>query len=179
MFEVGEYIICGNNGVCRVENIGPMKISGMKKDRIYYTLSPVYSGGSVVYTPVDNQKIVMRSVLSRDEAERLIDDMKDIETFWIQDEKRREELLKESLKTCDCREWVKIIKTLYLRKQSRLANGKKEIAVDKRYLHVAEDSLYGELAIALNMPKSQVEQFVCERIEALEKADFTRNDKMV
>ena len=41
MFEVGDYIICGNNGVCRVENIGPMKISGMKKDRIYYTLSPV------------------------------------------------------------------------------------------------------------------------------------------
>ena len=132
-----------------------------------------------MYTPVDNQKIVMRSVLSRDEAERLIYDMKDIETFWIQDEKRREELLKESLKTCDCREGVKIIKTLYLRKQSRLANGKKEIAVDERYLHVAEDSLYGELAIALNMPKSQVEQFVCERIEALEKADFTRNDKMV
>ncbi len=41
MFEVGEYIICGNNGVCRVENIGPMKISGMKKTE-FITRCPLF-----------------------------------------------------------------------------------------------------------------------------------------
>ena len=41
MFEVGDYLIYGLNGVCRVEAVGTMEMSGMPKDRLYYTLIPV------------------------------------------------------------------------------------------------------------------------------------------
>lgn len=169
MFKVGDYIICGNNGVCQVEKIGPMKVPGVSKERKYYTLTPVYAGNSTVYTPVDNQKLIMRPVLSKEEARQLIDSITDIETLGIQDEKRREDVYKEALKTCDCKEWVKIIKTLYLRKQSRLAKGKKEITSDEKYLHIAEENLYGELAIPLEIPREEVERFICERIESPEE----------
>ena len=152
MFKVGEYIICGSNGLCQVESIGPMKIPGIPKDRMFYTLTPVFSGCSTVYTPTDNQKMVMRPVLSREDAWKLIEDIADIGVF------------KDALKTCDCRNWVKIINTLYLKKRSRIAQGKKEITSDEKYLQIAEENLYGELSIPLEMPKEKVEQLFSERI---------------
>ena len=56
MFQAGDVIVCGSHGVCRVEKVGPLSSSVADKDRIYYTLRPLYERGSVVFTPVDNQK---------------------------------------------------------------------------------------------------------------------------
>ncbi|MFA9462654.1 MAG: CarD family transcriptional regulator [Velocimicrobium sp.] len=168
MFEVGDYIIYGNNGVCKVDKIGTMDVSGTPKGRLYYTLSPVYAKGSTVFTPVDNKKVMMRPVISKEEAWKLIDDMNNIDTLWISDERRREECYKDALKSCDAREWIKIIKTLYIRKKSRVAEGKKVTTSDQKYLRMAEDSLFGELAIPLEMDKSKVEDFIATRVKKLE-----------
>ena len=78
MFETGTYIICGQHGVCRVEDMGPLKLTEASKDRVYYTLSQVYSQGGVIYVPADSDKIIMRPVISRKEAEKLIDEMEEL-----------------------------------------------------------------------------------------------------
>lgn len=171
MFKTGEYIVYGTTGVCQVTDVGKMDLSGTVKDRLYYTLIPVGEKDGRIYTPVDNQKVRIRSVLTREEAEHLINEIREIETIWVADEKRREQIYKEVLCKCDCREWVKIIKTLYLRKQSRLAEGKKVTAVDERYLKIAEANLYGELAIALGMPKDEVEAYITRRVTEQELAE--------
>ena len=165
MFQKGQYIIYGSSGVCEVEDIGTMNMSGIPKGRLYYTLLPVYSNGSKIYTPVDNDKIVMRSVLSKEEAMERIEQIPEIEPLWVTDEKKRDESYKEAMKSCSFENLIKIIKTLYLRKQSRMAGGKKLATVDERYLKMAEDSLYGELAISLNMKKEEMEQFITEHVE--------------
>ena len=51
MFALKEYVIYGNNGVCKVESIGPVNMPGVEKTKIYYTLVPLYANGSKVYTP--------------------------------------------------------------------------------------------------------------------------------
>ena len=79
MFSIGEYIVYGMNGVCKVEEIGPMNMSGVDSDKIYYTLLPLYTKGSRVFTPVDNQKVVMRPVISEQEVCELIDSFR----AWI------------------------------------------------------------------------------------------------
>ena len=38
-------------------------------------------------------------------------------------------------------------------------------AVDTRYLRQAEDNLHGELAVALEMERSEVEKYICEKLE--------------
>ena len=65
----------------------------------------------------------------------------------------------------DCEELVKIIKTLYLRKKLRLENGKKVTAVDMKYLRLAEEQLYGELAVVLAIERGKVENYIIEYIE--------------
>ena len=69
-------------------------------------------------------------------------------------------------KLCDCRQWISIIKTIYIRKQERSAAGKKLTATDEKYLRLAEDNLYGELGFALNKDKDEMEAYITERINS-------------
>ncbi|MCM1499775.1 MAG: CarD family transcriptional regulator [Clostridium sp.] len=164
MFKVGDYIVYGMNGVCKVEEIGPMNLSGVESDKEYYTLTPFYTKGSRVFTPVDNQKVPMRTVISRTEACKLIDSMKQIEEIEVADDKHREIAYKEAIKSCDCIEWIRIINTAQKRKEERLAQGKKMSACDERYLKSARDNLYGEFAISLDLEKDEVEEYIEHRI---------------
>lgn len=164
MFKIGDYIVYGNSGVCVVENIGILDSPAVAKDKVYYTLSPYYVKGSRIQTPVDNDKVVMRPIISKEEAMDLIDNMKDIELLWIEDEKRREIEYKNALRKCDCVELVKVIKTIHVLKQSRIAEGKKLTLGDEKYFHMAEDRLYEEMAVSLGMCKDKVKDFITERI---------------
>lgn len=164
MFEKGEYIIYGVSGVCQVEDVTTMEMEGVPRDRLYYVLAPVSQKGGKIFTPVDNEKTPMRRVLTREEATGLIDRIPEIEELWITSEKLRENKYKECMRSGDCREWIRIIKTLYLRNQERSAQGKKVTATDEKYLHMAEECLYSELEIPLEIPKNQVEQYIVERL---------------
>ena len=42
MFEPGNLIIYSGEGVCRVERVGPLEMSGSNPSKLYYTLQPVY-----------------------------------------------------------------------------------------------------------------------------------------
>lgn len=169
MFETGNYIIYGTKGVCKVDAIGTINVPGADRQRLYYTLSPVNDRSGTIYTPVENSKVAMRRVISKEEALALIDEIPSIESLWISNEKEREHLFQKALLTCDCREAIKIIKTLYLKKIKRQESGKTATALDQKYLQYAQDQLYGEFAIALGMDKNQVENFITETIEGSAK----------
>jgi CarD family transcriptional regulator len=162
MFKVGDYVVYGNTGVCKIEDIGPLSIGSSDKE--YYTLVPVYGRNSKLYTAVDSDKVVIRPIMTKQESDALINEMEEIDALRIGDEKRREEIYKETMRTCDCKEWVRIIKTLYSRKMDRLSRGKKVTSSDERYLQMAEENLFGELAFSLQMPKEKVGEFIGEKI---------------
>lgn len=170
MFKIDEYVVYGMNGVCKVEAIGPMSLGGVDSDKLYYTLLPLYTKGSRVYTPVDNQKVVMRRVISKTEACALIDESKEIPLIEADSDKNRELAYKEALRSCDCREWIRIINTAMRRKEERVAQGKKMSACDERYLKQAQDNLFGELAVSLNLEKNEVESYMEHRLDMKEMA---------
>jgi CarD family transcriptional regulator len=160
MFDVGAYIVYGLNGVCKVEKIGPMESSSNLSEKLYYTLIPVYVSGTKIITPVENNKVKMRPIITREEVMELINYMKQSEPLWIQDDREREEIYKNAIKENNSMDLIRMLKALYLRKQSRLAEGKKETTSDERYFKLAEDSLYGEFAIALDMDKKDVFDYI-------------------
>lgn len=168
MFEKEEYVVCGNKGVCLVEDIATLNISGVDKEREYYILKPVYMSGSTVYVPIDSAKESMRKVLSHEDADRLIQGISEIPLIMQVNDKMLEQEYRSCMKTNCCEEWVKIIKTIYLRKQKRQEAGRKVTAVDAKYLRLAEDNLYGELAVSLNMPREDVEAYITSEIDKQE-----------
>ena len=70
MFAAGDLVVYGGEGVCRVESIGPSGLAYDGGDKVYYHLSPLYRGGTVM-TPVDTA-VLMRPIISRDCALKLI-----------------------------------------------------------------------------------------------------------
>ena len=160
MFKVGDLVVYGNNGVCTVDSIGPSSLSGADRNKDYYFLTPYYSGKCRIMIPCDNDRIVLRALITKDEANALIEDLENIGLMEITDEKNREQIYKNTIRGCDCREMFSLIKTIYLRKQTRLSEGKKVTSSDEKFFLIAEDKLYGELAVALGIEKNDIKDYI-------------------
>ena len=160
MFKKGEYIICGNNGICQVEDITTLDIPGVDHKRMYYLLKPVFSSGSTVYKPTDSDESALRPALSKEQADLLIESIPDIPAIPISDEKTLERTYKEYIHSNNCESLVQLIKTIYLRKQKRLLKGFKVTAIDSKYYKMAEDFLYGELSVALDIPRENMRDYI-------------------
>ena len=164
MFEKGGFIVYGTTGVCEIEDITSPDMKGVSENRLYYVLNPCFKKGNRIFTPVDNEKVVIRAVMTQEEAASLVDEIPDIEELWEEDDKVREMRYKEAIRSCNPREWIQIIKTSYLRQQQRKAIGKKATTVDERYFKAAEEHLYAELSIALGVPKDEVKDYIQTRL---------------
>jgi CarD family transcriptional regulator len=160
MFSVGEKIIYGENGVCTVEKIEPLAMSGASKDKLYYHLRPMIGSG-MVFTPVDSGAY-MRPVMSREEAEALIEAMPGIEPAVCYDNRFNhvDAFYKELFRQHSCEALVAIVKGLRSRMAERKTRSSRAEATMKR----AREMLHGELAVALGLELNQVEGYITERI---------------
>lgn len=162
MFEKGEYIIYNNAGVCRVDDIA---ISDQMQDRLCYILQPLdVLDKSKITLAVDNQKMVVRRISSQDEISSMLDQLSDIDILNVENEKKREDVYKEALYKCECIGWAKIIKTIYTRKKEKAKAGKKMTAIDSKYLKKAEDFLYREIAVSMNLEPDDAKERVLNEI---------------
>ncbi|HHU16963.1 MAG TPA: hypothetical protein GXZ70_01880, partial [Clostridiales bacterium] len=77
---------------------------------------------------------------------------------------------RELLHTHKCTDLIKLIKTIYEKNIDLINNGKHLGQIDNKYIKQAEDLLYGELAIVLNISKEEVRDYITSRIQGLETA---------
>lgn len=160
MYRVGEKIIYGENGVCTVEKIEPLGMSGASKDKLYYHLIPLIGSGTY-FTPVDSGAY-MRPVMSREEAEALIDAMPGIEPAVCNDNRFNhvDAFYRELFKLHTNEALVSVIKGLNCRMAEKKTRSTRAEATMKR----AKDILHGELSVALEMDMAQVEHYILDRI---------------
>jgi CarD family transcriptional regulator len=165
MYQIGDYVVKANNGVCRIEDILHLDLSSVDRNKLYYLLIPREQTKTKVYVPVEAADSMIRKVISEEEAWQIIRRIPEIEAAWITDERRREQKYKEALKSCDPQALVSIIKNMYERKKKRDALGKKNTVTDERYFRLAEDSLYSELAFALGRDKEEMQKLIADTID--------------
>lgn len=161
MFSVGEKIIYGENGVCTVDSIGPLAMSGAPKDKLYYYLTPLVGSGTY-FAPVDTMAY-MRPVMSREEAEALIDAIPGIEPAICNDNRFNhvDAFYKELFRQHSCEALVAVVKGLTHRMNERKTKSSRAEATMKR----AKDILHGELSVALDMDIRDVEGYIVRRLE--------------
>lgn len=94
MFHVGDYIVYGSNGICRVEEITHPDIAGIDEDKLYYVLVPEKTRDSRLFCPTDNSRVVLRSVITADEAAALMEEVKEIEPLQVESERMRDDSYK-------------------------------------------------------------------------------------
>ena len=165
MFELGTMLVHPTYGVCEVVHIGRIDMKNVKDERLFYTLVPLYDSKSKLFIPTDSDGLGLRPVMTKESALELVASLPAMETITVQNEKEREKVFKEMIRGGNCEDISRIIKTLYLRKKARLAAGKKAVSIDEKFLFMAREQLYGELAVSLGIEKNGVEDYIAQSIE--------------
>lgn len=164
MFQPGDLMVYGATGVCRVEEI--TRLPGGDRKRMYYMLKPLWQDG-VIYAPVDSQKVSMRPVMSREEAEALIDQMPDIQAAVCRGAtvQALAQQYQSAVRDGGHQALIEMMKSIYLKRGQAEAKNRRLGMTDERYMKQAERLLYGELATALGIPYDEVEGYIASRID--------------
>jgi len=165
IFAIGDLIVYGSMGVCCVEAVETRCLPKGGGEAQFYVLKPIYQTCSVS-TPVDNDKIPMRPVISREEAERLIDTIPNVhaEAYHNKVLRQLSEHYESIIKLYDCAKLIELLLSTYDKKRLCAEQKKKFGAMDERYMKRAEDMLFGEFAVALGIEKSEVQDYITQRI---------------
>lgn len=166
MFKVGDYVMYGKNGVCRLTEIcrSPFDESDT---RIYYVLKPLVGSPAVIYTPVDNDKVALRALMAKKDADRLIEKMPSIEELTVENEKKRRDVYKAATASLYPEGFVSVIKTVRVRRRLLESERRHITEVDSEYESYAKRSLYGELSVVLGIPFEEIERYIVDKIAAL------------
>ncbi len=164
MFKVNDYVIYNIMGVYKITDIRTEKdLNDVETE--YYIMEPAYGNNLTIKIPVNNSKVYMRKILSKDDVMSLIEEIPELDTVWIDDDKKRSQTFKEALKTGDTKKWIKLVKSIYIEEQEKTANGKKLMKTDEDIMKTAEKNLYEEFAMALDISPEQVFSYIKEHIE--------------
>ena len=160
MFAVGELVVYGGEGVCRVGAVGPSQLPGADKTKLYYTLLPLYRSGQVV-TPVDT-RVLMRPILTQQQAQLLVESLAALqpEEKLPANVRALKDYYQSVVTSYDCVATARLLHTLEARRLCAAAAGKKPSQMDERYVKRAEDQLFGELGAALGMPRGDVAAYL-------------------
>jgi CarD family transcriptional regulator len=164
MYQVGDWIFYGNTGACQVTDVSERKLPGMEKEMLYYTLRPLEDSCSIS-TPA-NGKIFTRPLITREEAEALIDAIPEIDAQAYHNPVLRQlsEHYEKSLNTHDCLSLIKMTMSIHAKKEAAVSQKKKLGAVDEKFMKRAEDLLFGELSVALGIRKAEVADYIARRL---------------
>lgn len=167
MYRKGDYVVYGTKGVCLVEDVVEIDwgMDCISSEKLCYKLTPRFVKGSTIYAPVENDKTVIRSVMTGEEAKAVLDRAGQLKTLQVMDEKEREKSYRSALLSGSTTEWSRIVKTLYLRKRERQKTGKRMTCIDERYLHIAESVLFGEMSLPLCLTVKEVEEQYFHRVD--------------
>ena len=81
MFKINDYIMYGTTGVCQVSDITKEAIGDFKLKE-YYVLTPIYTNNTIIKVPIDNNKIPMRKIMSKEDISNIIKVISNKDSLW-------------------------------------------------------------------------------------------------
>lgn len=163
MKKIGDYVIYRKE-VCQIKE---MKENYRDKED-YYRLVPVEDPSLHIDISITNTSGFLRDLITKEEVERIINKMPEIKTITTED-KLLENEYKNLMNSNSLEDYVRIIKTTYLRNKKREENKKKISDKDNYYFNLAEKYLYNEFSIVLNKTYEETKKYVLEKLESLIK----------
>ena len=164
MFIINDSVVYGNEGVCLITDIVKKEFNSGLID--YYLLKPVSSPKSSIYIPINNTTLLnkIHPLISTNEIVELINSMPEKNTIWIEDNNNRREEYKKIIYSGDRIDLIKLIKTLYLKREDLKTNKKKLLTSDDNFFKSAEKILYDEFAYVLDIKPDEVRPYIEEQL---------------
>ncbi|MEE3343532.1 MAG: hypothetical protein VZS44_05535 [Bacilli bacterium] len=162
MYKKNDYLVYKKD-VCKVKEIKKNKLNGLD----YYILVPIDDESLIIDVPTDNRMGYIKDIITKEEAEKLINSIPQIEPLSNIEDKYIENRYKNLLYNGTREDLIRIIKTTYLRNEERTKNKKRISDKDFNYFNKAEKYLYNELSIALNMSFDETKDYIISKVKEL------------
>lgn len=164
MVQIGDRVVYGIHGVCRVVDQQERKID--RKLVTYLVLEPEGQEGAQYLVPSHNEAAMakLRPMLTKGELEALLDAPQTDAGGWISDENRRKQTYRELISSGDREKLIRMVRSLYGHKRTLAETGKRCHLCDENFLRDAERLLVSEAALVLEISEDQAKQYIREKL---------------
>lgn len=167
MFEVGQVVVYGSEGVYSIDDIRTEKFG--TESRRYYVLSSFREGASstTVFVPTDSAILTARikPLISFADAEALIAAMPHSVIEWQDDAKTRTECFRRILERGERKELISLMRTVYLKKQELAEVGRRIYAADENAMKRAERMIFDEFSVVLGVGDDEIIKMIDEKVK--------------
>ncbi len=159
MFSVGDYVYYGTAGVCAVKDICASPFD-KTDERLFYMLESCGMNSTTIYVPTENTAVVLRSLMTLDEAELFLSELRILKPLEVLNERQRREEYRNAIKCGTPTSLASVIKTVYERRQ-RALNEKRRVAdTDADFDKIARHGLLGEISKVFDISEEEAEEKV-------------------
>ncbi|MCB6568066.1 hypothetical protein LI142_00970 [Eubacterium limosum] len=155
MYAAGDYIILEKDGIWQVSELETDTKSG---EVLRYILKSPKEPDNTKNIKADS-KMLLRKVISKDDLTDILSRIPYIRTIQAPNNKIREELYETAMAAYDELEWIRVIKTAYLRKEEG-----KQMPFEEKYSRQAKDYFHLEVSVVMDIPFDQVEDYIASAI---------------
>lgn len=159
MYKINDYVIYRHN-VCKIKDIKEKNLN----NKACYVMSPIDDDSLTINVPIENENSLLRNIISKQAAEKLINNIINIKPLYNINDKNLDNVYKELLNEASHESLIKIIKTTYIRNQNRVNNNKKISEKYDMFFKLAKKYLYNELSVSLNKSIEDVKKYIEEKI---------------
>jgi len=160
MYRLGDYVVYGIHGICKITNIEENTID--RKKIQYYVLKPIDQSNSQFFVPIHSQAAVakMHPMLSKEELDLLLRSPEVRQIHWISDENQRKQHYRDLITSGDRTALLRMVHALHQHKKEQTAMGRKFHLCDENFLRDAEHLLAGEFSVVLGIEPKQVGAYI-------------------
>lgn len=158
MFKVNDYLVYRKE-VCKVT-----EIKEYKNDFLYYVITPINDTSLKIEVPTDSS--VIRPLISKIKIQKIIEGIPNIKEI-VENNRLLENKYKELLKSGTYNDLITIIKTTYLRNETRDKEKKKRSEKDTTYFNLAEKYLYTEFSVVLGKSYEDTKKYVISKVKEI------------
>lgn len=166
MYRIGQRVIYGIHGVCRVADTEERTVD--RKRLTYLVLEPEGQSGAKYLVPTHNEAAMskVRPVLSAPELEALLSSADVRRDAWIPDENQRKQTYRELIVSGDRAALMAMVRTLWSHKAAQTAAGKKCHLCDEGFLRDAEKLLCGEISLVMDVSAEEAKAYLRRHLGA-------------
>ena len=160
MFAIGETVIYGSIGICKVDEISKNKLTGVMRE--YYVLRPVDTDKNVIYVPVDNEKLTsrMRVIPTKKEMKCLLEKVPGEKVEWIDNNIERAQVYRDIVADGDIMMNIRLLRTLHARNLSLMDADRRLPKTDERICKDCSKLIASELSYILELEQGEALQLV-------------------
>lgn len=166
MFRVGDMVVYGGHGVCRI--VSEEKLSVDRKRMNFFILQPISQPNDRYYVPSENEAVLskLKPLLSQSELDELLRSGKILKYDWIDDENKRKQMYRELIHSGDRYSLLGMVHSLYVHKRDLADTGRKMHLCDENFLRDAQKLLDSEFALVLGIDPVDVGSYVVSKLGA-------------